>query len=384
MRSFDRYDDRPGTPGRCSGLVGRGVVLTARRTMRRVAALCIVAVACSEDATGIGGAGGEAAGVGGGAGGQGGKGGAEGGGASPAPLFVNAFDRLYAGDSSSSPLALVDRGRIDCVPDFEKGVGTSVQDIAVDAQGRVWALLLTAGGHASVSAASVTQIDLTRRGVAHCVDTVSLDPPDPLDLMPRYRGLTLAPKGVLAPDQEVLLASTDQGEIWSVAPHDSVAARGTLGPVPADDGHGHPYAFAAWSASDLAFYDHEGGPLGYAVARDCAFVGGYPAECGSIDTLLEIDLAALGAATDQPVVKRVVGQIVRRAGCNDDVASYTGIDGLALWRGVLYGFAGSRAIEIDREDGSGCGVDPAVSPALQDGRVWIGAATSTSAFLWTP
>lgn len=345
-----------------------------KKLLSRTIGLSLVLVGCSS-ATSEGDGGAGAASAGGFGGGVESGGGAEAGGGVPNVLYVHTGDTLYGGDPSVEPLALAEIGRFDCVPTWSKQTSVGLSDIAVDGDGGLWALWVSSGGHGSVVGAVVGPLTVTPTGAVHCEQGVPLS--RPLALV----GMTFAPKGLLAADQQVLVATGDAGEVWSIDSRGVVAPRGRLGVVPADDGRGHVYDAShvgvAWTASDLALFDNGGNSLGYAIARDCDAVG-----CGPFDTLLEIDVAALATATDPSVVSRVRGQIRRRAGCVDAEAGYGGIGGVAAWQGKVYGFAGSRAIEIDPGDGSGCAID--VHAQLPEGGAWGGAGVRTSAPVLAP
>ncbi len=351
--------------------------LAARERMLRLVApipLALVVVACGGDETTSGGGGGTATTTGdtpsssvtGGAG-------AGGTSVESGVLYAVTYDTLFAGDPSAAPFALSEVGRIECVPTWGKGFGTGVTDLAVNAAGDVWALMVTSGGHGYVFGASVVQVNAFSPSAVACAEPVQLEPP--MDLV----GLTFAPSGLLAPGEEVLVAASRSGQLWSIEASGALAPRGTLGVVPADDGHGHSYdPGSVWEASDLAFFDHGGIPMGFAIAQDCNPMKG----CGPFASLLEIDVAALATASDQSVVKSIRGQIVRRAGCTDAGAGYGGIAGLGAWLGKLYGFAGQRALEIDPADGSACAIDLLAEPP--EGSAWSGAGVTTSAPILSP
>src|SRR5262249_3456783 len=144
--------------------------------------------------------------------------------------------------------------------------------------------------------------------------------------------------------------------------------------VPANDGNGHTYPFKnqgkRWELSgDLVFLANGGSPVGFATVRDCPSPPS-TSGCNSTDTLIEIDVSKLSAATSQSVTKAVRGQIVKKAGCADagNANGYGSMYGIAAWSDKVYGFSHAGAIvEIDNSSGAACLVKD--TPADQ----WAGA-----------
>ena len=293
--------------------------------------------------------------------------GGEAGGSAPSVLYAHTNTTLYSGDPTVSPLTLDLLGDFDCIGGA--GQATSMTDVAVDRAGNVWA----------VSSNAIYRIEI-QGAVVHCAQTISLNNPGGI----RFYGLTFAPKGVLDPQKEVLVAGNNAGELWSIDDNGNLAQHGTFGIVPANDGHGHTYANAGkdWELSgDIAFFSNAGNPVGFATVRDCP----NPPDttgCNPIDTLVELDVNAIGGATSQSVTQSVRGQIVKAAGCSDAAAGYGSVYGIAAWGGVVHGFSRSSgdgyAIAIDNTDGSACLLD------FFAGLSWAGAGVTTAAPIVAP
>lgn len=307
---------------------------------------------------------GGATGTGGGQGGQGGfnPGTGGGGGAAPSILYVHTNTTLFQGDPAVSPLSLSLLGDFDCIGGA--GQSTSMTDVAVNADGELWA----------ISTARIYRIDLSG-GTVHCADTIPLNNPQGIN----FYGLTFAPKGVLDPDVEVLIGGNSGGELWSIDAGGNLALRGTFGIVPPDDGHGHAYANAGktWELSgDIVFFANNGSPIGFATVRDCP----NPPQttgCNPVDTLIEIDVPKLATATTQSVTKSVRGQVLKAAGCTDASAGYGSVYGIAGYQGNVQGFSRQGgdgfAITISNVDGTACLDD--TFPGLP----WAGAGITTVA-----
>jgi hypothetical protein len=293
----------------------------------------------------------------------GGGGGAE----VPSVLYVHSNTTLYKGDPSVMPLTLSAIGDFDCIGGT--GQSTAMTDIAVNRDGEVWA----------ISTARIYRLDLSG-GTAHCAQEIPLNNPQGIN----FYGLTFAPKGVLSPTAEVLIAGNSAGELWSVDANGNLAQHGTLGVVPTTDGQGHTYANAGkkWELSgDIAFFENQGSPVGFATVRDCPNPPSTTG-CNSIDTLVELDVSALASSGTQSVLKSVRGQIVRAAGCSDTQAGYGSVYGIAAWLGTVYGFSrksgNGYAIAIDNVDGSACLIQ------AFPGTAWAGAGVTTVAPIIAP
>jgi hypothetical protein len=137
-----------------------------------------------------------------------------------AVLYVHSNTTLYTGDPSVT-LALQQVGDFDCIGG--SGEATSMTDVAVNAQGEVWAISTTRIYRLEIQGATV-----------HCATSVPLDNPQDI----RFYALTFAPKGVLDPQKEVLVAGNSAGELWSIDEAGNLALRGNFGLVPANDGNG--------------------------------------------------------------------------------------------------------------------------------------------------
>ncbi|MFO0548583.1 MAG: hypothetical protein U0271_09360 [Polyangiaceae bacterium] len=347
----------------------------------------IVGMGCGDDGSGgAGGGTGATGGAGGdggagatavGAGGSGGSsssfmtdgGGGTGGAAAPSVLYVHDNTTLFQGDPSVSPLTLTQIGDFDCIGGT--GESTAMTDVAVNDAGEVWA----------ISATRIYRITIEGSTV-HCAETIPLNNPQGI----RFYGLTFAPRGVLSPTDEVLIAGNSAGELWSVDKDGNLAQRGTLGIVPANDGHGHSYDAAnvgkTWELSgDIAFFENNGSPVGFATLRDCPTPPDTTG-CSNIDTLVDLDVPALATSTTQSVLKSVRGQIVRRPSCSDTATGYGSVYGIAAWLGKVYGFSrksgNGYAIEIDNVDGGACLID------TYAGHTWAGAGVTTVAPIIDP
>jgi hypothetical protein len=287
---------------------------------------------------------------GGGAGGRFDPTGTGGSGASSGEVLIYAHTdtTLFQLDPNSPDLSLTTLGDFDCIdPDSngEEGIDYSMNDIAVDANQNVW----------GVSARYVYPLTI-EDGAVHCGTPIAFDNPDDT----RFYALTFAPKGVLDPNKEVLIAGNAAGELWAIDESGNISIRGHFGPVPANDGQGHNYPAANvgqnWELSgDIVFLENEGSPVGYATVRDCPnppSTGG----CNPINTLIEIDLSKIVTSGLQVVTKSVRGQIVKHAGCTDSLNNdYGNMYGIAAWNSKVYGFSRlGNIVDIALADGSAC------------------------------
>ena len=296
-----------------------------------------------------------------------GQGGA-GGGGTPV-LYVHSNTTLFVGDPSVTPLALSQVGDFDCLGGA--GQDPAMTDIAVNEAGEIW----------GISESNVYRLEIDGAKV-HCAETIPLDNPTNIN----FYGLAFAPKGVLAADAEVLVAANSAGELWSVDGAGNLAQRGTFGTVPANDGNGHSYANAgkSWELSgDVVIFANQGNPVGFATVRDCPNPPS-PTGCNTIDTLVDLDIAAMAQTTTGSVVKSVRGQVVKSASCGDSAPGYGSVYGVAAYGGKVYGFSrvpnggGGFAIDIDNKDGTACLITAFPASA------WAGAGISTLAPIEEP
>lgn len=352
-------------------------------------AACTTLIACAASSrpagagTGGGGASGGSAGTdagGGGAGaggtagsggsggiGVGGLGGGGGSAGSKTLLYAHTNTRLFQVDPSSPTLAATPIGDFDCIGG--SGQDSSMTDLAVDAKGNLWGVSQTAFYELSIQGSSV-----------HCVSTTPLNNPNGV----KFYALTFAPKGVLNPTKEVLVAGNSAGELWEIDSAGNLSQHGTFGNVPANDGHGHSYDSAnvgkPWELSgDIVFLENGGNPVGFATVRDCPDPP-YSSNCDASDTLIEINVNALGSATTGSVLDSVRGQIVKRSGCNDTSGtSYGKMYGIAALGSKVYGFSHNGAIvDIDNSDGGACLV------SFDAANLWAGAGVTTAAKVVVP
>ncbi|WP_156338385.1 hypothetical protein [Chondromyces crocatus] len=282
----------------------------------------------------------------------------------PPPLYAHDRTSLFRGDPGIDPLTLTYVGLFDCVGGA--GQDGSMTDLAVSAEGEIW----------GISVNHVYRLDVQGSQV-RCVQTIPLNNPGNI----QFYGLAFAPKGVIDPNREVLVAGNTAGELWSVDSTGSLARRGTFGVVPPNDGRGHTYASnhvgKRWELSgDIAFAENNGNPLGFVTVRDCPNPPSTTG-CNTVDTLLEIDMQALATATTGSVIKSTRGQIVKRAGCNDSISGdYGNMYGIGIFADRVYGLSrypqdqGGNLVDISNTDGSAC--------LIQSFQLaWYGAGIST-------
>lgn len=281
-------------------------------------------------------------------------------------VFAHSADRLFELDPGT--LALSDLGAFDCVTDGS----SSLTDLAANAEGDLW----------GVTASSVMRLSVETDGVT-CLDVTGLNADD----NNRFYGLTYAPKGVIDDTKEVLVAGNTAGNLWAIDESGSITELGTLGKVPATDGHGYTYPSdhkdKRWVLSgDIVFLSNGNSPVGYATVRDCPNPPG-TSNCGgdeesdplaASDTLIELDLSKLKSPNpSQSLLKSVRGRLRPGTSCGSaSPEAFTRTFGLAAWDDRLYGFAKSGAVLQIAADGSGC-------PLTAAGSGWAGAAVTTSA-----
>lgn len=345
----------------------------------RLLGLCLAVLSCAacaeanrQEATTVSGSGGGGPTTTSNTGGAGVGGFQSSGGAAGAPgesvLYVHSNTTLFTGDPADPSLALQQVGDFDCI-----GTGnnqsTSMTDIGVDRDGQPWAISTSFLYRLEISASTV-----------HCADTVPLNNPNDI----RFYALTFAPIGVLDPNDELLVAGNSAGELWQIDKSGNLSQRGTFGPVPANDGHGHSYDNAGqpWELSgDIVFFENNGNPIGFATVRDCPNPPSTQG-CNNVDTLIEIDVPMLATATTQSVTKSVRGLLVPGPSCNDPVNGYGRVYGIAGYQGKVLGFSRNFgdgfSLAIDNIDGTACAIE--TFPGIE----WAGAGITTLAPVIAP
>jgi hypothetical protein len=215
-------------------------------------------------------------------------------------------------------------------------------DIAVSKTGELWGV----GDHAAYG--------LTVQGsTVHCAKVIPTGAASAT-----FASLAFAPAGVLGPG-EVLVAGNSAGELWAIdSTTGTLTQHGVAGTVPAQDPGGHPYPAAnvgqRWELSgDLVLFAGVS-PIGFATARDCPSPPS-TAGCSDVDTLLELDMAALATAGSQPVLKLVVGQVVKGPCSNPSLGGYGRMNGLVEWQDTLRGFSDTgQFVEVNAATGGAC------------------------------
>jgi hypothetical protein len=253
-------------------------------------------------------------------------------------------------------LAITQVGEFDCIGGA--GQDPAMTDIAVDEAGDLW----------GVSAHDAYPL-VIQGSTVHCAKTLPL-----ASVQATSFRLAFAPAGVIDAASATVVVGDTSGALWKLDTTTGILEQhGTLGAVPADDGHGHTYANAGkpWEVSgDLVFFVDNGVPRGFATVSDCPSPPS-PTGCDGTDTLLELDMTQLKAAGTQDVTLAVRGQTVKASGCSDSAhTSYGGIAGLALWNTHLYGFSRhGYIVALSQVDGSACLL-------VDTSQVWAGAASA--------
>jgi hypothetical protein len=272
--------------------------------------------------------------------------GGAGGGTAPAILYAHDDHTLFQADPAVQPLALEELGDFDCVGG--DGQDPNMTDLAVSDTGEIW----------GISEANVYRLEVQANGVVHCAQTLPLNNPQQIN----FYALTFAPKGVLDPDAEVLIGGNSAGQLYAIDANGGLTQKGTFGAVPQNDGNGHTYdsenVNKPWALSgDIVFVANEGNPVGFATVRDCPTPPSSNG-CNEVDTLIEIDVAAMTTATTGSVTKSIRGLIVKGPGCSDTAAGYGRVYGIAAHQDKVFGFFRSSgdgfAIEIDNNQGTAC------------------------------
>jgi hypothetical protein len=268
-------------------------------------------------------------------------------------IYASTDDTMFTLDPTSPMLTLTTVGKYDCIgPSGTPGQqSTAMTDLAVDKSQNIWGL------------SSYAVRPLTVQGTTvHCGTEVYVHVPDPNPTNPsfpyiKFEALTFAPENVIKPGVEVLVAGDTAGQLWTVEPPSTITQHGQFGTVPPNDLHGHAYMYPGglWELSgDIVFLANGGKPVGFATVRDCP----NPPDnsgCNPIDTLVEIDMTAIGQAGTQSVLKAIRGQVVKAAGCGDTSTGYGSMYGIASWNDKVFGFSRSgNLVEISNLDGSGC------------------------------
>jgi hypothetical protein len=296
------------------------------------------------------------------------------GGAAPVDFvaYAHSGKTLYEIDPNAPSATPKTIGDFDCIggtPD------KAMLDLAVSQSGAIW----------GISYANIHRLAI-QGSVVHCATTIPL-----ADASVTFYGLTFAPAGVIDPSKETLIAGNTAGELSTIdTTTGALAKHGTLGKVPANDGHGHTYPSdpattgtkasqstvgTAWQLSgDIVFLANQGNAVGFATVRDCT-----AAACSTVDTLIEIDMSKLKSVGAQSVTLSVRGQIVKKPGCGGAATAYQNMLGIAAWNDKVYGFSHKGAIvEIDNTDGNACLVVD--TPTV----FWNGAGVTTSAPVIVP
>jgi hypothetical protein len=281
----------------------------------------------------------------------------------PLVVYAHTDTTLYQ-MGHEPPYDVTKLGDFDCVPSQT----STMTDVAVDSALNLW----------SISARAVWQLQVSG-GVTHCAKKIPLNTATGVI----FYALTFAPSGVLDPTKEVLAAGNTAGELWSIDDAGNVVLRGNFGVVPANDGNGNVYPAAnvgkTWELSgDVVFLANGGKPIGFATVRDCPSPPS-TAGCSPIDTLIELDLAKLSAATPGNVTKAVRGKIVRAASCGGGGVGFGSMYGIAAWNDKVFGFSKSGdLVTIDNNDGTACLVKTFATER------WDGAGVTTNAPVIAP
>lgn len=292
------------------------------------------------------------------------------GGATMVHAYAHTNTTLFQLDPTQATLGLTQIGDFDCIGG--SGQDTSMTDLAVNDTGDLWA----------VSDKNFYQVTLPSGGTGpvHCTATPLVGTSGAY-----FYGLTFAPVGTISTTAEVLVAADTSGALWAIdTTNGSVTQHGTFGVVPPNDGQGHTYKYAgkAWELSgNIVFLANGGNPLGFATVRDCSDPPySSSTDCDATDTLIEIDTTLLATAGAQVVTKKVLGQVVKSATCNDpNNSSYGSMYGIAAYGSNVYGFSHEGSIVlIDNTDGTAC---LALSTSSD---TWAGAAISTLAYVVPP
>lgn len=242
-------------------------------------------------------------------------------------FYANTDTTLYQldPDDLSSPMTKI--GDFDCVG---TGAATSVMtDIAVDKHGKVF----------GVSPAAAWPLEI-QNGVVHCAAKW------PLEYGTHFNGLTFAPEGTVDVD-EVLVGGNAAGDLYRIDAGTGLATKiGSLGTDPVT---GLPWTISG----DMVFLANGGDPIGFATVRTCSSP---PTGCTTTDTLLEIDVKALGPSAPS-VGKAVRGVVTRGSWCGNAASpsSFGSMFGVVALKDKAYGFSRrGDFVEMHTDTGSGC------------------------------
>lgn len=286
------------------------------------------------------------------------------------PLYVSTDTDLYTFDLDAPTAAPSLIGAFDCIG-TGAGMDTSMNDVAVNAAGEVWGV----SGHHAYR----LELPPSGTGPVHCTNQIDLTTPATV----RFYALTFAPAGVLDPTKEILVAGNSAGELWVIDDAGGASVHGNFGAVPANDGNGHAYAAANVGkkfelSGDIVFLANGGSPIGFATVRDCP----NPPQttgCSFVDTLIQIDVAAIGAATTNSVTLAVRGQIVPKPECPAGMNGFGSMYGIAAVGTEVFGFSRQGFIvAIDNVSGSACQIQ-----TTPDDK-WAGAGVTTLAEVVAP
>lgn len=270
-------------------------------------------------------------------------------------IYAHTDTTLFSLDPTAATLALTQIGTFDCIgaSGTPGQQSTAMTDLAVDRNQNIWAL-------SSYAVRPITVQGTT----AHCGSEIYVHVNDPNagdSGFPfiKFEALTFAPVGVLSPTQEMLVAGDTAGQLWVIdTVSSSITQHGAFGIVPPNDGLGHAYLYpgGTWELSgDIVFLANGGSPVGFATVRDCP----NPPDnsgCNEVDTLIEVDMAALAQAGTQSVTKAIRGQILQKSSCGGNGSyGFGSLFGIASWNGDVYGFSrAGNLVLIDNVDGTAC------------------------------
>jgi hypothetical protein len=288
--------------------------------------------------------------------------------ASETKLYAHTNKKLYQLDTKDLS-KLKDLGEFDCIQSGAGSQFTSMTDIAVDRDGKLYGV---------AENAVFLDMQVTATGVT-CGTKVVLKSPG------KFLGASMAPVGVLYPNREALLIADTNGEIYDVdTATGGTTLVGNFGLVPKNDGRGTTYPTktqgSPWALSgDIVFLENGGNPIAYATVRDCE-----GSTCNKTDTLIQLDPKLLGPG-NKKVTKAVRGAIKKASSCNDqDNASYGSMFGIAAYDDQIIGFSkttlpngggvGAFIVKISTNDGKACLVEDV---GAQTNAGWAGAGVTT-------
>jgi hypothetical protein len=292
--------------------------------------------------------------------------------ASETKLYAHTNKKLYQLDTKDLS-NLKDLGEFDCIQSGAGSQFTSMTDIAVDRDGKLYGV---------AENAVFLDMQVTATGVT-CGTKVILKTPG------KFFGASMAPVGALYPNREALLIADSNGDIYDVdTATGGTTIVGNFGVVPKNDGRGTTYPTKTqgkpWALSgDIVFLENSGNPIAYATVRDCEDPT-KNSTCNTTDTLIQLDPKLLGPA-NKKVTTAVRGAIKKASSCNDkDNASYGSMYGIAAFDDQIIGFSrttlpngggvGAFIVKISSNDGKACLVED-VGAQINAG--WAGAGVTT-------